>query len=75
MQEWHQELQASVPVTQQQHHANQIKDSYHSTRQVIRHMKNLEEEHKEKKVSGFIKELAFAQDGVLLSNTNHYFAY
>ncbi len=41
LQHRHQELQASVPVTEQQHHSNQVDDSHHCAGQVIGHMKNL----------------------------------
>lgn len=41
LQHRHQELQAPVPVTEQQHHSNQVDDSHHCAGQVIGHMKNL----------------------------------
>lgn len=36
-----QELQAAVPVTQQEHHPNEVEDANHSTGQVIGHVKDL----------------------------------
>lgn len=39
----HKELQTAVPVAQQQHHTNQVHYTYHSTSQVIGHVKNLGE--------------------------------
>lgn len=37
----YEELQAAIPVAQQEHHANQIYDTHHRTGQVIGHMENL----------------------------------
>lgn len=42
LQHGNQELKAAVPVTQQQHHSNQIEDPHHSTGQVVGHMEDLE---------------------------------
>lgn len=36
-----QELQTAIPVTQQQHHSNEVEDANHSTGQVIGHVKDL----------------------------------
>lgn len=47
LQHGHQELQAAVPVTQQQHHSNQVDDSHHCAGQVVGHMKNLKKAEKE----------------------------
>lgn len=41
LQHGHQELEAAVPVAQQQHHANQVKDAHHRTSQVIGHVEDL----------------------------------
>lgn len=41
LQHRHQKLKTSVPMTQQQHHSNQIDDSHHCTGQIIGHVKNL----------------------------------
>src|SRR4029434_4178734 len=41
LQHGHQELEAAVPVAQQQHHANQVEDAHHRTGQVIGHMEDL----------------------------------
>lgn len=46
LQHGHQELQAAVPVTQQQHHTNQVEDPHHRTGQVIGHMEDLERDNK-----------------------------
>ncbi len=43
LQHGHQELQTSVPVTQQQHHADQIDDPHHGAGQVIGHVEDLRE--------------------------------
>lgn len=71
MQEGNKELQAAVPVTQQQHHANQIKDSYHCTRQIIRHVENLWEEHKKKEKSQLLHLVNFQS----VSNDTPHFSY
>lgn len=47
LQHGHQKLQASVPVTQQQHHPDQVKDPHDSTRKVISHVKDLMEKESE----------------------------
>lgn len=36
-----QELQTAIPVTQQQHHSDEVEDANHSTGQVIGHVKDL----------------------------------
>lgn len=36
-----QELQTAVPVTEQQHHPDEVEDANHSTGQVIGHVKDL----------------------------------
>lgn len=41
LQHGYEELQAAIPVAQQEHHANQIHDTHHRTGQVISHMENL----------------------------------
>lgn len=41
LQHWHHEGQAAIPVAQQQHHANQVNYTHHSTGQVISHVENL----------------------------------
>lgn len=41
LQHGHQELQAAVPVAQQQHHANQVDYPHHGTGQVIGHVEDL----------------------------------
>ena len=41
MQHGDQELQTAIPVTQQQHHSDEVEDANHSTGQVIGHVKDL----------------------------------
>lgn len=41
LQHGHQELQATVPMAQQQHHPDQIDDSHHGAGQVVRHVEDL----------------------------------
>lgn len=47
LQHRHQKLKTSVPMTQQQHHSNQIDDSHHCTGQIIGHVKNLKQDGQE----------------------------
>lgn len=41
MQQWDQELKTAVPVAEEQHHANEVKNSHHSAGKVIGHVENL----------------------------------
>lgn len=41
LQHGHQELQAAIPMAEQEHHANEVHDAYHSTGQVIGHVEDL----------------------------------
>ncbi len=41
LQHRNQELETAIPVTQQQHHTNQVEYSHHSTSQVIGHVEDL----------------------------------
>ena len=41
LQHGHQELQAAVPVAQQQHHTDQVDNPHHGTGQVIGHVEDL----------------------------------
>lgn len=43
LQHGHEELQAAIPVAQQQHHANQVHYTHHSAGQVVGHVENLKE--------------------------------
>lgn len=44
LQHGHQELQTAVPVAEQEHHANEVDDTHHGTRQVVGHVKDLRAE-------------------------------
>lgn len=41
LQHGNQELQTAIPVTQQQHHTNQVHDAHHGAGQVVGHVENL----------------------------------
>ena len=41
LQQWYQELKTAIPVAQEQHHANEVKNSHHSTGKIICHVENL----------------------------------
>lgn len=41
LQHGYQELQASIPVAEQEHHADEVDDAYHGTGQVIGHVEDL----------------------------------
>lgn len=44
MQHGNKELKAAIPVTQQQHHSDQVEYSHHSAGQVIGHVEDLTEQ-------------------------------
>ena len=41
LQHGHQELQTAGPVAEQQHHADEVDDAHHGTRQVVGHVEDL----------------------------------
>lgn len=51
LQHRHHEGQAAVPVAQQQHHANQVDYTHHSTGQVVSHVENLTERERENNIN------------------------
>lgn len=48
LQHGHQELQTAVPVTQQQHHADQVHNPHHGTGEVVGHVEDLEGQRRRK---------------------------
>ena len=61
LQHGHQELQTAVPVAEQQHHANEVDDAHHSTRQVVGHVKDLQAEGREWPTGQWVGGLAWSQ--------------
>lgn len=42
LQHGHEELEAAIPVTQQQHHPDQVHDPHHCTGQIVGHVEDLQ---------------------------------
>ena len=50
LQHGNQELQTAIPVTQQQHHTNQVEDTHYCTGQVIGHMEDLKQRWRDREL-------------------------